>query len=50
MYANDNHFDGWMEKLYGAVKEVGKDLKSLIHADTVLTKTISRWTIRTCVS
>ncbi|MDR1182294.1 MAG: helix-turn-helix domain-containing protein [Bacteroidales bacterium] len=38
MYVNDNHFDGWMEKLYGAVKEVGKDLKSLIHADALFDK------------
>jgi tRNA1(Val) A37 N6-methylase TrmN6 len=35
MFVNDNHFDGWMEKLYGTVKEMGKDMKSLIHVDTL---------------
>jgi transcriptional antiterminator len=38
MFINDNHFDGWMEKLYRAIREVGKDMKSLIHADTVFDK------------
>ncbi|GAB6395198.1 MAG: helix-turn-helix domain-containing protein/DNA-binding protein [Bacteroidales bacterium] len=38
MFVNDNHFDGWMEKLFGAVKEIGRDLKSLINTDTVFDK------------
>jgi hypothetical protein len=38
MFVNDNHFDGWMEKLYGAVKEMGKDLKSLVHTNEVFDK------------
>jgi hypothetical protein len=35
MYVNDNHFDGWIEKLFGAIREMGKDLKSLIHTNDI---------------
>jgi transcriptional antiterminator len=38
MYVHDNHFDGWMEKLYGAVKEISRDLKSLINTNDVFDK------------
>ncbi|KAA6301510.1 MAG: hypothetical protein EZS26_002384 [Candidatus Ordinivivax streblomastigis] len=36
MYVNDNHFDSCMEKLFRAIKEVGKDLKSLVNTQDVL--------------
>jgi hypothetical protein len=36
MYVNDNHFDSWMEKLFKTIKEMGKDLKSLVNTQDVL--------------
>jgi hypothetical protein len=38
MYVNDNHFDGWMEKLSKKLSEIGRDLKSLIHTNDVFDK------------
>ncbi|MDR0507158.1 MAG: helix-turn-helix domain-containing protein [Dysgonamonadaceae bacterium] len=38
MFVNDNHFDGWMEKLSKKLNEIGKDLKSLIHTNGVFDK------------
>ena len=35
MYVNDNHFDGWMEKLTKAIGEIGKDLKLLVNTKDV---------------
>jgi hypothetical protein len=35
MFINDNHFDGWMERLSSKIGEIGKDLKSLVHTNKV---------------
>ncbi|MDR2058177.1 MAG: helix-turn-helix domain-containing protein [Dysgonamonadaceae bacterium] len=38
MFVNDNHFIEWMERLSGKLNEIGKDLKSLVHASNVFDK------------
>jgi hypothetical protein len=38
MYVNDNHFDGWMEKLSKKLSEIGKDLKAFVNTNQVFDK------------
>jgi hypothetical protein len=38
MYVNDEYFNKWMEKLYGAIREMGKDLKSFVNTNDVFDK------------
>ncbi|MDR1381753.1 MAG: helix-turn-helix domain-containing protein [Tannerella sp.] len=46
MFVYDNHFDGWKEKLHGAVKKMGKDEKLPDNQDLCLMLHISPRTLQ----
>jgi transcriptional antiterminator len=35
MYVSDDYFNKWMEKLYGTMRELSKDLKSFVNTNDV---------------